>query len=130
MSFFASLHQGVCIFLPPSSSDFYILSSCMRCGLIVCQVRGPKYLSDHVKVKAGFSAYTLLAVDLVSTPTAVHHLARYLPSVRWVGWGWVGVGVGWGWVGVGGRGRLLGGESGREGEMTLKRQPHPMGDRV
>jgi hypothetical protein len=111
----------VCIFLPPSSSAFYILSSCLLFGPFVCQVRGPKYLSDHVKVKAGFSAYTLLAVDLVSTPTAVHHLARYLPSVRWVGWGWVG---------VGGRGRLLGGESGSEGEMTLKRQRHHMEDRV
>lgn len=49
------------------------------------QVRGPTYLADHVKVRAGPSAYTLLAVDLVSTPSAVHHLARFLPSVRWVG---------------------------------------------
>lgn len=48
------------------------------------QVRGPHYLSDHKKVAAGDSAYTLLSVDLVSTPTAVHHLARYLPSVRCV----------------------------------------------
>lgn len=48
------------------------------------QVRGPTYLCDHVKVAAGDAAYTLLAVDLVSTPTAVHHLARFLPSVRCV----------------------------------------------
>jgi hypothetical protein len=46
------------------------------------QVRGPTYLADRIKAPAGSSAYTLLAVDLVSTPTAVQHLARFLPSIR------------------------------------------------
>jgi len=54
----------------------------VSCNCVLNQVRGPRYLSDHVKAAAGDCAYSLLAVDLVSTPTAVHHLARFLPSVR------------------------------------------------
>jgi hypothetical protein len=46
------------------------------------QVRGPHYLADKGKVAAGHRAYCLLAVDLVTTPTAVQHVARFLPSVR------------------------------------------------
>jgi hypothetical protein len=49
---------------------------------ITVQVRGPHYLSDRGKVPAGQRAYCLLAVDLVTTPTAVQHVARFLPSVR------------------------------------------------
>lgn len=60
---------SVCALVPPSSCLHH-------------QVRGPHYLADRAKVSAGDSAYALLAVDLVSTPTAVHHLARFLPSVR------------------------------------------------
>lgn len=45
-------------------------------------VRGPTYLSDRAKVPAGSCAFTLLAVDLVSTSDAAHHIARFLPSVR------------------------------------------------
>lgn len=73
-----------CLPVPPSS--------CLC--LFYVQVRGPTYLCDHVKVAAGDAAYTLLAVDLVSTPTAVHHLARFLPSVRCVMCGVVGM-CGW-----------------------------------
>ncbi|KAF6261931.1 hypothetical protein COO60DRAFT_1699518 [Scenedesmus sp. NREL 46B-D3] len=46
------------------------------------QVRGPHYLTDRGKVPAGERAYCLLAVDLVTTPAAVLHVARFLPSVR------------------------------------------------
>ncbi|WIA14448.1 hypothetical protein OEZ85_002973 [Tetradesmus obliquus] len=46
------------------------------------KVRGPNYLADRGKVPAGQRAYCLLAVDLVTTPTAVQHVARFLPSVR------------------------------------------------
>jgi hypothetical protein len=45
-------------------------------------VRGPRYLADRVKVKAGVPELTLIAVDLVTTPDAVQHVSRYLPSVR------------------------------------------------
>jgi hypothetical protein len=50
--------------------------------LLLLQVRGPQYLADRGKVAAGHRAYCLLAVDLVTTPTAVQHVARFLPSVR------------------------------------------------
>lgn len=52
------------------------------CTQTYTQVRGPTYLADRVKTAAGVSAYTLLAVDLVSTREAVQHIARFLPSVR------------------------------------------------
>ncbi len=37
---------------------------------------------DRVKVSAGPPEFELRAVDLVTTPTAVHHIARFLPCVR------------------------------------------------
>jgi hypothetical protein len=52
----------------------------------VFRVRGPQYLSDRAKIAAGSAAYHLTAVDLVATPTAVPHLAQFLPSVRWAMW--------------------------------------------
>lgn len=45
-------------------------------------VRGPSYLTDKKKMLAGAPEFQLMAVDLVTTPTALTHVARYLKSVR------------------------------------------------
>ncbi|GBF87676.1 hypothetical protein Rsub_00387 [Raphidocelis subcapitata] len=46
------------------------------------RVRGPRYLQDRAKVAAGPPEFQLAAVEIATTPTAVHHLSRFLPSVR------------------------------------------------
>ena len=45
-------------------------------------VRGPTYLKDKKKVPAGMAAFTFGAMDMVSVPGAVEHVARFLPSIR------------------------------------------------
>jgi hypothetical protein len=46
------------------------------------KVRGASYLTDRRKVDAGHAEFCLAAVDLVITGTALHHVSRFLPSVR------------------------------------------------
>ncbi|KAG1680323.1 hypothetical protein FOA52_015413 [Chlamydomonas sp. UWO 241] len=47
------------------------------------RVRGPTYLKDRKKVPAGLTAFTFGAMDVVTMPHAVTHIARYLPSIRY-----------------------------------------------
>lgn len=60
------------------------LPACLHACLhaVLCQVRGASYLTDRAKVAPGPAAFSLLAVDLVTTPSAVSHVARFLPAVR------------------------------------------------
>eukprot|EP00775_Hariotina_reticulata_P009092 gene9092-9262_t len=74
-----------------NSSAVGILGPAMQSKLLqtdgqsqVFWVRGPHYLADRAKVAAGSAGYRLAAVDQVATPTAVPHLAQYLPSVRFI----------------------------------------------
>jgi hypothetical protein len=46
------------------------------------KVRGASYLTDRRKIDAGDAEFCLAAVDLVITGTALHHVSRFLPSVR------------------------------------------------
>ncbi|GBF92229.1 hypothetical protein Rsub_05311 [Raphidocelis subcapitata] len=48
----------------------------------VFSIRGPNYLKDRKKIPAGTPRFRLLACDLVSTPTVIGHVARFLPSIR------------------------------------------------
>jgi len=45
-------------------------------------VRGPTYLKDRKKIPAGFTAFTFGAMDVVTMPHPVEHVARYLRSIR------------------------------------------------
>ncbi|KAI8473374.1 MAG: hypothetical protein J3K34DRAFT_519042 [Monoraphidium minutum] len=47
------------------------------------RVRGPRYLEDRAKVAAGAPEFRLAAVDIGTTPTAVPHIGRFLPCVRY-----------------------------------------------
>ncbi|KAG1665198.1 hypothetical protein FOA52_002599 [Chlamydomonas sp. UWO 241] len=46
------------------------------------RVRGPTYLKDRKKIPAGLTAFTFGAMDVVTMPHVVNHIARYLPSIR------------------------------------------------
>jgi len=46
------------------------------------RVRGPTYLKDRKKIPAGLAAFTFGAMDVVTMPRPVQHVARYLPSIR------------------------------------------------
>jgi len=47
-------------------------------------VRGPKYLSDGVKVAPGQPLFELLGMEVVNTGSSepLTHISRFLPSIR------------------------------------------------
>ncbi len=63
-------HIHVChsLVLPPQACPFV--------------VRGPTYLKDRKKVPAGLTAFTFAAMDVITMPHVVEHVARYLPAIR------------------------------------------------
>lgn len=64
---------------PPFRLQPHPLLPLQACPL---RVRGKKYLEDRRKIPAGMAAFHFAAIDVITTPHVVEHVARFLPSIR------------------------------------------------
>ena len=73
-----------CLDLHPCPRPFPAFNSTHSFPLQACplRVRGKKYLEDRRKIPAGMAAFHFAAIDIITTPHVVEHVARFLPSIR------------------------------------------------